>query len=276
MISPPYYSKVIKDNYKLLTLWAQWFQDLYIQVGGNANISVDNLTSDVLYLNTFSIDGVSWPTTIPDGYIVQKTSATIMEAVPASAEDSSIVAGEIETCFFQTAPTGWVMLNDGTIGDASSGATTRANADCEDLFTALWDGSTDSECPVSGGRGASASADFAAHKTIATPLIKDCLLAVSGSGAGLTSRTANSTSGANDILVAEDELPVHQHTADFNNGSSGIGKQVLNRPAVVLYNNFPVNMSNNITDITVNGNSYVQTTMNIEQPSVFVNIIMKL
>ncbi|OKO68966.1 hypothetical protein [Bradyrhizobium sp. AS23.2] len=65
--------------------------------------------------------------------------------------------------------TGWVRCNGRTIGSATSGATERANADTQALFVYLY--GTDPNLPVSGGRGASAAADFAANKTLALP---DC------------------------------------------------------------------------------------------------------
>ena len=68
-----------------------------------------------------------------------------------------------------TAPTGWVRKNGKTIGSAASSATERANADTEDLFSFLWNNFADAECPVTGGRGAAAAADFAANKPIALP-----------------------------------------------------------------------------------------------------------
>lgn len=48
-----------------------------------------------------------------------------------------------------------------------SGASERANADCQELFEYLW--GADSNLSVSTGRGASAAADWAANKTIALP-----------------------------------------------------------------------------------------------------------
>lgn len=62
----------------------------------------------------------------------------------------------------------WKLLNGRTIGDASSGATW-ASADAEALFLLLWANAADTYCPVSGGRGASAAADWAAHKTLTIP-----------------------------------------------------------------------------------------------------------
>ena len=62
--------------------------------------------------------------------------------------------------------TAWVRLNGRTIGNAASGATERANADTSALFTFLWNNNSNTICPVSGGRGATAAADYAANKTI--------------------------------------------------------------------------------------------------------------
>lgn len=65
--------------------------------------------------------------------------------------------------------TGWVRDNGRTIGNAVSGASERANADCQNLFVYLWTNKNNTECPVSGGRGGSALADFNAGKTIQLP-----------------------------------------------------------------------------------------------------------
>jgi len=63
---------------------------------------------------------------------------------------------------------GWVRDNGRSIGNAVSGASERANADCEALYAWLWQNFSNSICPVTGGRGASAAADWAAGKPIAT------------------------------------------------------------------------------------------------------------
>ncbi|MBR1328825.1 hypothetical protein [Bradyrhizobium ottawaense] len=65
--------------------------------------------------------------------------------------------------------TGWVRCNGRTIGSASSGATERANADTQALFQYLW--GADANLTVSGGRGASSNADWAANKQLTLP---DC------------------------------------------------------------------------------------------------------
>lgn len=72
--------------------------------------------------------------------------------------------------WWTTAPTGWLRCDSKTVGDGSSGATARANADAENLFVYLWNADASSNnLIVSGGKGASAAADWAAHKTITLP-----------------------------------------------------------------------------------------------------------
>jgi hypothetical protein len=76
---------------------------------------------------------------------------------------------------FKTPTSGWLKCNGGTIGNAASGASTRANADTANLFTALWNDTTNTELQLytSAGatvaRGASAAADFAANRRLALP-----------------------------------------------------------------------------------------------------------
>jgi hypothetical protein len=74
---------------------------------------------------------------------------------------------------YATVPSGSVSANGLTIGNASSNATSRANADTVFLFNVIWNGCPNSQCPVytsSGSpttRGVSASADYAANVAIA-------------------------------------------------------------------------------------------------------------
>lgn len=63
---------------------------------------------------------------------------------------------------------GWVRLDNGTIGNAASGAS-YANANTFDLFGYIWTMYAQTECEVSGGRGANYTADFNANKTIRLP-----------------------------------------------------------------------------------------------------------
>lgn len=127
---------------------------------------------------------------------------------PASLPATDFGTGDAKLTFKVAADTGWILADDGTIGNAASGATTRANADTEDLFTLLWDNIDDTGCPVSSGRGASAAADFAANKTLSIPKQLGRALLIAGSGAGLTARTLGYTGGSEDAIVVS-----HSHTS---------------------------------------------------------------
>lgn len=127
---------------------------------------------------------------------------------------SVFTAGDVKFTL-KTSEVGWVAMNDGTIGDATSGATTRANADCEDLFTILWNNVSNTWAAVSGGRGASAAADWAAHKTIALPKSLGRALAAAGSGAGLSTRAAGETLGTENHSLTEAQMPFHTHGASL-------------------------------------------------------------
>jgi microcystin-dependent protein len=83
--------------------------------------------------------------------------------------DPVIPAGATKLWGSNTAPDGWVFCNGvGTIGSASSGADLAA-AYTEQLFTHWYGAFDNTRCPVSGGRGASAAADYAANKRITAP-----------------------------------------------------------------------------------------------------------
>lgn len=85
---------------------------------------------------------------------------------------SSIPTGQRGSFFMQSAPTGWIIANGGTIGNAASGGSTRANADTEALFALFWNSFTNGTLPIRNAdgsissRGASAAVDFAANKRL--------------------------------------------------------------------------------------------------------------
>eukprot|EP00919_Chromeraceae_sp_WS-2016_P077257 GHVR01182933.1.p1 GENE.GHVR01182933.1~~GHVR01182933.1.p1 ORF type:complete len:311 (-),score=37.91 GHVR01182933.1:542-1474(-) len=78
-----------------------------------------------------------------------------------------IQTGQVVLWYGTGSRTGFVRMNGRTIGSATSGATERANADTQAAFLFLY--GEDANLSVSGGRGVSAAADWAANKTIALP-----------------------------------------------------------------------------------------------------------
>lgn len=189
--------------------------------------------------------------------------------------------GDAKPTFKTVADTGWVLANDGTIGDASSGGTTRANADTAALFSLLWTNISDTWAPVSGGRGASAAADFAAHKTLALTKVLGRALAIAGGGAGLTARALGQTLGEETHTLAQAELPnvnfpvtdpTHTHTyVTFSgtlgtaNGGNNTASGATQAPAT----------SAAATGISVNSGGS-GTPFNQMQPTSFVNFMIKL
>ena len=119
------------------------------------------------------------------------------------------------------APAGWVLASGLTLGDASSAATGRANADTAALFALLWNAYANSILAVSGGHGASAAADYAAHKTIIIPDLRGRVAAgadnMGGTAASrLTSTTVDGTvigtsGGEQTHTLSTAELAAHTH-----------------------------------------------------------------
>ena len=86
----------------------------------------------------------------------------------ASVDPTTILQTGMLAIFYGTgAVSGFARANGRTIGAATSGATERANADTEPLYIFLWN--ADANLSVSGGRGVSGAADFAALKTLTLP-----------------------------------------------------------------------------------------------------------
>jgi hypothetical protein len=87
---------------------------------------------------------------------------------PPTVDATTVLqTGDLKVRYGTGAHTGWVRSNGRTIGSATSGASERANSDCQDLFEYLW--GADANLTVSTGRGASANADWVANKTIVLP-----------------------------------------------------------------------------------------------------------
>lgn len=177
---------------------------------------------------TAAADGIFPGVFLPEGeYSFRVTTATgvqisaggPIEAVPTITVSSG--GGTVDpTTIFQTGDAmfletsgfraGWVRDNGLLIGNAlSSGPNSeRANADCVNLYAWYWNNFSDAICPVIGGRGGSASADFAAGKPITTldkrgrmPMGVDTM---GGSPANRVqvATTINTVSGSNNITPA--------------------------------------------------------------------------
>jgi microcystin-dependent protein len=153
------------------------------------------------------------PTAAPgDNDLTAASTAFVTAAIQAAIAAAVWSTGDVKATLKTVADPGWVLMNDGTIGDATSAATTRANADCQTLFTLVWLNIPDSICPVTpGGRGANAAADWTAHKRIALPKTLGRALAAAGTGAGLSARALGASFGEETHTQTVAEMPVHNH-----------------------------------------------------------------
>lgn len=77
------------------------------------------------------------------------------------------VTGDMKFRLDGGAQPGWVKANGSTIGAAGSAATQLAANVAAALYSYFWTNFSNSQCPVTGGRGASSAADFAALKPLA-------------------------------------------------------------------------------------------------------------
>lgn len=136
------------------------------------------------------------------------------------------------TAIFQTGDTlwldqqgtraGWVRDNGRTIGSATSGASERANTDCQALFLYGWAAGW----TVVGGSGVSAAADWAANKQITLPDkrgyapagLDDMGNTAAGRFAGVpfasgSATAAGALAGEATHALSTAEMPAHAHTA---------------------------------------------------------------
>jgi hypothetical protein len=143
---------------------------------------------------------------------------------------TQILTGTPVQSLSTTIPTGYVSANGLTIGNASSNATNRANADTQFLFAFVWNSCSNTVCPIftSGGiastRGATPAADYAANKAIAVHNMNGAALMGADSQNGSTSTflsgvpavvgtrlLPNSILGENLHALTVGELATHTH-----------------------------------------------------------------
>lgn len=204
------YTVVLNDNMTVFNLTAVLTLSLTAAATlGDGHLFMLHANGGDVTIDPNASETINGGTTIvvPDGFCaIVVCNGTSFKAfiIPTVAP---FTTGDVKLTYKTAADAGWVMMNDGTIGNAVSGGTTRANADTVYLFTLLWNNTADAQCAVSGGRGASAAADFAANKTIALPKALGRALASAGAGAGLTSRVLALASGTETKTIGTTNLP---------------------------------------------------------------------
>lgn len=213
------------------------------------------------------------------------TFITNLTAAVAAASPAGATSGDAKITLKTAADSGWLMMDDGTIGDASSGAT-HIGATFQNLFTAVWNGVSNSYAvlytsagaPVA--RGVSAAADWAAHRRLGLTLQLGRALCIAGAGVGLTNRQLGQTLGEETHLLTVPEIPAHNHSAAVTDPGHVHGGGLGSSSLVISGGSVPFSAANTlsaVTGISVSiGNTGGGASHNNMQPSSFWNIMIKL
>lgn len=170
-----------------------------------------------------TVEGILEIATLSEALAGTPTNLAIVSDVMKQIVDLICPVGSVQGFLRNSPPSGWLELNGLTIGSASSGATARANADTETLFTLLWQQTSAVDLPiytstgVLSSKGASASADFAANKRLALPNTRGEFLRGWDNGRGVDiGRTIASSQieaiGPHTHTASTDSQGAHSHT----------------------------------------------------------------
>jgi microcystin-dependent protein len=198
------------------TISSTAYNTLITDIGTEITNSVDrggrSAMTAALPMGNQKITGMADPTVATDGATknyVDTTTAAFFST------------GDVKLTIKTVADSGWVLFDDGTIGSATSGSSSRANADTQALFTLIFNNISDANAPIfTSGGGATtragqtnAATAWAANCRISLTKALGRALAVGGSGSGLTARSLGQSVGEETHLLSTTEMPSHNHTA---------------------------------------------------------------
>jgi microcystin-dependent protein len=209
--------------------------------------------------------------------------------------NSLLETGDIKVRYGTGVKAGFVRLNGRTIGNAVSGGSERADADTQDLFEYLY--GADANLTVSGGRGASATADYEANKTIALPDFLGCaLVGLDDMGAAAAGRISGFTTlgelaGVESAVLTTGQIPqmslasgvaasngAHTHTVPQQDQTTVGGSGLAIASASTTETQSTTTSSNGAHTHTVTGTvgAASPTAVSRLQPSRAVTFYMKL
>lgn len=242
--------------------------------------------------------------TLPiDGSNIQDGTISMSKIDTNFANNMGFSTGDIKLTYKTAPDTGWIIVNDGSIGNNGSGATTRANADTEALFKLMWNIPA---CTVQTYTGAASSKttaaqDWNANKRLVLPKLLGRALGIAGSGADLTTRNLGSIIGNESIQLTAANVPPHSHAGmqvygyDFGykgdtygyawgSPKGSPGTEAFNQPVWCNHGSswvgrdkcdFSVITDRDGNPLTSSGSTTASSFDNL-QPTSFVNLMIKL
>lgn len=151
-----------QNAYQDVDLTLEWPNPIELDSGGN----VPQLFFADGYIK-FRLTNAAGVTQISADYVLVVGPSSGGGGAPSVDATTIFDTGDLKVRYGTGTLSGWVRANGRTIGSATSGATELASSTAQELFEYLWGANVN--LAVSGGRGASASADWGANKNIALP-----------------------------------------------------------------------------------------------------------
>lgn len=218
------------------------------------------------------------------GFEKYNTVTSAWDLLASVADLSALLpTGLVAPYIGAAAPTGWVLLTNRTIGNASSGGTERASADCANLFAQLW-AFDNTRLPIQNSagaastRGANAAADFAANKRMPLLDARGRVIAgldnmggtaagrlVTGLTDGVDGATSGAVGGLDRHVMTLAELVSHGHPVPSRNPD---GNQITGGAGAYLNAFF--------TNDGTSGSTGSGSPSNIVQPTLVLPYIIKL
>ena len=238
-----------------------------------------------LPMGSQKITGMADPTVATDGATKNYVDTTT---------GAFFSTGDIKPTLKTAADAGWVMGGaNSTIGNVGSGAVL-ASTTALALYTLIWNNisspTANAFCAVTGGLGASAAADWAGLKSLQTGWYASHALGIAGSGGSLTTRVLGSdTRNETSTLVAANLPPVTSTNPSQNISVRSTGLHVGQGTMTSWSNGTGVTLaafvagaidgqltSTDANSISVTSTGTTSTPVSIIQPTVWVNVMIKL
>lgn len=259
-----------------ITQWSQWYS-----AGGPINwdaafsLSIGGYPRGAV-VGSNTVFGYSFISLIENN--TDNPDVTTVNWAPFSPQGGA-TTGDVQLTYKTVANPGWIIVNDGSIGSAASGATF-ASALAQPLYVLIWNNVSNTWAPVPGGRGANAAADFAANKPLTMPPFLGRVPGVAGGGSGLTARALGQTFGEENHVLNITEIPAHAHGVNESPHSHTFTAANATPSAVGGGGNLAAVNQANVTAGAVTGLTIQNTGggggHNTMQPTSFLNVMIKL